>query len=82
MPKYNEAFSADNFRENLRELMWERELMQKDIAQMMGIPCSSINNWVKGRSEPTLYYFTRVCEVLDVSPEWFLQKNRFVDFDS
>ena len=82
MSKFADEYNADNFRENLRELVWERELMQKDVAEMMGIPCSTVNNWLKGRSEPNLFYFAKLCNELNVPPEWFLHKNRFVDFES
>ena len=81
MNKTKPAYSADNFRENLRELMWEQELRQKDIAEMVGVPPSSVNNWLNSRSEPTLYNFTLLCEALNVTPEWMLKKNKFVRFD-
>ena len=80
MPKEKKVFSPDHFRENLRELMWQRNINQTDLSRMMDVPTSSICNWLHGRSEPNLYSFTKMCNVLDVPPEWFLTKNRYVNF--
>ncbi|MDO4163410.1 MAG: helix-turn-helix domain-containing protein [Bacteroides sp.] len=46
----------------------ERGMTQKQLANEIGISASRINDYVLGRSEPTLKIARQLCRLLDISP--------------
>lgn len=46
----------------------EMNLTQKDLAQMIGVSASRINDYVTGRAEPTLRAARSLCRTLRISP--------------
>ena len=81
MNKTDPVYSAEFFRDNLKELLAHRHIRQKDLAAMMDVAPPIINNWLVGRCEPTMYSFIRLCNALNVTPDWFLRENKFVYFE-
>lgn len=69
------VYSADNFRENLLELMRMKQLTQAQTAKLCDLSPTQLWNWIEGKSEPSLYSFTRVCEGLEIEPNWLLAKH-------
>lgn len=76
-----EMYSVEYFRENLKELLSHKKIKQYQFAEMLDLAPSNVNSWLSGCREPSMYSFLRICNVLNVSPDWLLRKNKFVDFE-
>jgi len=48
--------------------MEEKGMTQKQLAGMIGISPLIINNYISGRSDPSLKVARRLCRTLDISP--------------
>ena len=46
----------------------EKSMTQKELAGKVGISPSRINDYISGRSEPTLKIARLLCRLLDISP--------------
>jgi HTH-type transcriptional regulator/antitoxin HigA len=46
----------------------DKDMTQKQLAQNIGVSPSRINDYVSGRSEPTLKTARLLCRVLNISP--------------
>lgn len=46
----------------------EKSLSQKALAELVGVSPSRINDYVKGKSEPSLRIAGLLCRTLDISP--------------
>ena len=46
----------------------EKEMTQKQLALIIGISPSRINDYVSGRAEPTLKIARQLCHTLNISP--------------
>ncbi|MBR1926195.1 MAG: helix-turn-helix transcriptional regulator [Bacteroidales bacterium] len=46
----------------------EKQMSQKALAETIGVSPSRINDYVKGKSEPTLRIASRLCKALDITP--------------
>ena len=51
----------------------EKEMTQKQLATEIGISPSRINDYITGRSEPTLKIARLLCNVLNITPAAMLQ---------
>lgn len=51
----------------------EKNMSQKQLASEIGVSPSRINDYVAGRSEPTLKIARLLCRVLDITPASMLQ---------
>ena len=51
----------------------EKEMTQKQLATEIGISPSRINDYITGRSEPTLKIARLLCKVLNITPAAMLQ---------
>lgn len=54
------------FSERLKELREERQLSQKDIAEMLGCAVSTYANWEQGRREPSIYDIFNLLYVFEI----------------
>ena len=50
----------------------EKEMTQKQLAMLIGISPSRINDYVSGRSEPTLKVARLLCQTLNIAPSAML----------
>ena len=50
----------------------EMQMTQKQLAQEVGVSPSRINDYVSGRSEPTLKVARRLCQTLKISPSMMM----------
>lgn len=69
------TYRAEYFLPNLEHLMEIKGLKQADVAHKCGLTPPMVYNWLAGKSEPSLYSFTRVCEGLEIEPNWLLAKH-------
>ena len=51
----------------------EKKMTQKQLAYKIGVSPSRVNDYVTGRSEPTLQVARQLCTVLDISPSAMLR---------
>jgi transcriptional regulator with XRE-family HTH domain len=54
----------DNFRENVRRIMREQNLSQRDLARLLGISDPAVSQLLNGDSTPTLATVEAVAKVL------------------
>lgn len=52
--------------DRLRTARNECGLKQQDVAEQMGIKANTISNWEKGRTEPDIDSFVKLCEIYQI----------------
>lgn len=50
----------------------EKNITQKELAQKLNLSTSRINDFINGRSVPSLKVAGNICRILDISPELML----------
>ncbi|MGT2934256.1 helix-turn-helix domain-containing protein [Streptococcus catagoni] len=58
--------------ERLTELRLSKGLNKKEFASLCGIQATTMANYYKGTSEPSLQTVEAIAKVLDVSPAWLV----------
>ena len=58
--------------ERIIEAIKQSGLTQTEIAKQIGVRQPSVGQYLSGRALPALDTFARLCQVLDVSPEYIL----------
>lgn len=53
--------------ELLKTARVEKNLTQRDVAKKLGVKDNTISNWEKGKTEPDIEIFVRLCEIYDVN---------------
>ena len=48
--------------DHLRKKRLDRDLLQKDVSQMLSVDTVSVTNWEKGRSSPRLHLIPRITQ--------------------
>ncbi len=56
----------------IKDEMADRGMTQKELAELLGVSPPRINEYLKGKSEPTLKIARIMCSKLDIDPEVFL----------
>lgn len=54
--------------ELIQASLTEKSMTQKDLASQVGVSPSRINDYISGRSEPTLRIASRLCVALGIAP--------------
>lgn len=62
----------EGFRERLKELRAEKKVSQKKLAKIIGTNNSSVCDWERGRSEPSIELIIKICDYFEVSADYFL----------
>ena len=62
----------DIFEIRLKELGKEKNLTQKELAQIFSTTDDSIFSWEKGRSQPSIDTIRKFCEFFEVSADYLL----------
>ena len=62
----------DIFQIKLKELRAEKELTQKQLADLLNTTDDSIFSWEKGRSQPSIEMIRKLCLFFDVSSDYLL----------
>lgn len=63
----------------LNDIITERKLHQKDLAEKMGVSGSTISDYRNGKQEPRLAYLKLLADSLDVSTDYLLGRNESKD---
>lgn len=58
--------------ERIEELLAKDSRSQKDLCDYTGIKTSTLNNWLKRKTEPPANYIIPICEFFKVSCEYLL----------
>ena len=65
----NECELLQRFGNNLRELLNEAWMSQRDLSEMTGISESTISYYAKGERAPSLKNIMRICYAMDCTYE-------------
>ena len=60
--------TVDTLGDHLRKKRLDLGLLQKEVAQRLGVDTDSVTNWEKGRSSPRLHLIPKVIEFLGYTP--------------
>lgn len=69
---YDDKQRLEIFRERLAEILKERGMEQKKLAEMVGVSSKAISAYVRGKADPSLEKFAKIAEALDVSADYLL----------
>ncbi len=69
----------NTFRDRLIKLRKERGLTQTKVADYLGIAQASYIRYEKGTSEPTVANLAKICDLLDVSADFLLGRESFME---
>lgn len=58
--------------QRLKELRIEKKLTQKQLADILKTNNSSVCDWERGRTEPSVYYIIEICNYFQVSADYLL----------
>lgn len=61
-----------DFSARLRDLLDERDMKQKELAAIMGIPASTLGGYMQGTSEPDFAVLKRLADFFNVSTDYLL----------
>ena len=60
------------FKDVLKEIRLERNLTQKQLAEMTGFSLSTINKWENEKKSPNMFSIKILSEILNVSSDYLL----------
>lgn len=58
-------------RERLKEILTQKKVSQRQLALRIGVAPQSVWEWLH-EGEPSLEKFCKICEILDVEPNFLL----------
>ena len=58
------------FSERLKELRLEKDLSQKEVADLVHVNRVTYTNWERGKREPSFEKLVKLADLLDVSLDW------------
>lgn len=64
--------NSDVFGDRLRKVLIYRGITQKELAERLGTKPQVVNGWIRKRRFPNLYSFSRICNILEIDPKYFL----------
>lgn len=72
------------FAENLTDVLRIKKVSQKQLADLLGVKPNTVNQWVKGKREPTYDLLIKLCILLDTEPTEILgyQKVKMLNGES
>ena len=69
------------FNERLKSLRLQSSLMQKEIAEMLGVSVRTFQGWETARTEPNLEKLVQIADFFQVSTDYLLCHGEFSDKD-
>ena len=57
----------EEFGDNLADVMNKKNISQRELAELSGVPKSSINDYINGRNQPSIKTIVNLSYTLDVS---------------
>ena len=61
-----------SFGDNLRTLIEERDITQKELAEILKTSRSNICNYESDRNKPSADLIIIICQTLNISADWLL----------
>ena len=58
------------FSERLKELRLEKDLSQKEVADLVHVNRVTYTKWERGKREPSFENLVKLADLLDVSLDW------------
>ena len=71
-PENGYIISMKIFTERLRELRVDKKLMQRELAEMIGVPVRTYGNWEIGASEPPMDMIVKLAKFFNVTTDYLL----------
>ncbi len=68
-----------NFNVRLNNAMVERNISRQDLADGIGKGKSTISQYLSSKQKPSMPTFEKICEFLDVEPQYFTAEEHDVD---
>ena len=62
----------DGWRVRAKQLMAAQTVLQRDLANEIGVNRSTVCQWLSGRSEPNLFHIVVFARRLGVTVDWLL----------
>ncbi len=53
--------------EHLKSARLRKNMTQQEVANMLGIKANTLSNWEKGRTEPDIDTFVKLCHIYDIN---------------
>lgn len=67
------------FAENLRRVLVEEKMTQKELADLLGTTQQTVSRWLKGTNEPDFTTLLEICLHLKISPNEILGYNEIME---
>ena len=64
----------------LRNARIENNMKQQDVADILGIKPNTLSNWEKGRTEPDIDTFVKLCDIYQIDCSFCEQRYIFYYF--
>ena len=61
------------FGEKMRSARVAKDLLQKDLAEKLGVRSNSISNWEKDQNYPDIETIAHICDILEVSASYLIE---------
>lgn len=58
--------------EKIKELRWERNMTQTDLAKKLGLSRAGVNSWEQSLSAPSLTYLVELAKFFHVTTDYLL----------
>ena len=59
---------AEGIGENIRRLLIEKKIKQKDVAEYLGVSNGTFSDWLRGRHIPKSQYIVAMAKYFEVTP--------------
>lgn len=69
-------YTLENIGKRIAESRRNAGFTQEELANRLGVTPQALSKWEKGASSPDLVMLTALCEILDVSADYLVGKNR------
>jgi transcriptional regulator with XRE-family HTH domain len=76
-------YRANTFGQYIRKRRLEHNLLQKDLAEVMGLNCpDTIKNWENDYTKPSRNYIKKLMKALDIQPQELIHfKETFAEYE-
>ena len=64
----------ESFKNRLKRIRWDKQLSQKQVAEMLGIPVSTYANWEQGRTQPSVEDIRNIISLFDIDANELFKK--------
>ncbi len=65
------------FGERLKYTRLDKDLTQKELAQMLNVTGNTVHSWETDKQEPSMAMILKICKVLDVSIEYLFGETEY-----